>query len=492
MFDRSSGILLHISSLPSQHGIGDLGRAAYDFVDFLERSGQHFWQILPIGPTSYGNSPYQSLSTFAGNPLFIDLTSLRKEGLLQKKDFKKRDFGADASKVDFAKVQQEKMQLLRLAFAKLNTKQRKKILLFAQANKSWLDDYALFMALKQDNDLKSWQLWPKKIRNRAPKAIKKATIKYADEIAFWQFVQFYFFQQWNRLKAYANKKGIEIIGDIPIYVAEDSADVWANPKLFLLDKSNQPTYVAGCPPDAFSEDGQLWGNPIYDWNRLEKQDFKWWINRIQFSFQMHDVVRIDHFRGFEAYWSIPGKSDTAVNGQWIKGPEMKLFAAIKKELGDLRIIAEDLGFLTQEVIDFKNSTGYPGMKILEFAFDSQEDSDYLPHNYEKNCFVYTGTHDNDTVLGWVKNAPKKDFKKAKQYFQLTKEEGFHWGFIRGAWASVGNVAIAQMQDVLGLGTKSRMNIPSTIGDNWVWRMKPNQLTKKLQKRLKKLTKLYGR
>ncbi len=492
MFNRSSGILLHISSLPSKHGIGDLGRAAYDFVDFLERSGQRFWQILPIGPTSYGNSPYQSLSTFAGNPLFIDLISLRKEGLLQKKDFKKRDFGSNASKVDFAKVHQEKMQLLRLAFAKLNTKQLKKILLFAQANKKWLDDYALFMALKQDNNLKSWQLWPKKIRDRNPKAIKKAFIQHADEIAFWQFVQYHFFQQWNHLKAYANKKGVEIIGDIPIYVAEDSADVWANPKLFLLDKSNKPTHVAGCPPDAFSEDGQLWGNPIYNWPRMEKQGFKWWINRIRFSFQMHDVVRIDHFRGFEAYWSIPGNSDTAAHGNWIKGPEMKLFAAIQKELGDLRIIAEDLGFLTQEVIDFKNATGYPGMKILEFAFDSKEDSDYLPHNYEKKCFVYTGTHDNDTVLGWVKNAPKKDLKKAKQYFQLTKKEGYHWGFIRGAWASVGNVAIAQMQDFLGLGTKSRMNIPSTIGDNWMWRMKPNQLTKKLQKRLKKLTKLYGR
>ena len=492
MFSRSSGILLHISSLPSKHGIGDLGQEAYKFIDFLNKSGQRFWQILPIGPTSYGDSPYQSLSTFAGNPLFIDLKALKKEGLLKKKDFKQRNFGDHPDKVDFTKVHHEKMQLLRLAFEKINTKQLKKVMLFAKANKDWLDDYALFMALKQEYNLKSWQEWPKKSRERNQKTIKKAIIDHAEEIAFWKFVQYHFFKQWNQLKAYANKKGVEIIGDIPIYVAEDSADVWANPKLFLLDKSNQPTFVSGCPPDAFSEDGQLWGNPIYNWQLMEKQGFKWWINRIKASFNLFDVVRIDHFRGFEAYWSIPRSAETAATGEWVKGPEMKLFAAIKKELGELRIIAEDLGFLTQEVIDFKNATGFPGMKILEFAFDSKEESDYLPHNYDTNCFAYTGTHDNDTVMGWFKNAPKADIKKAIDYLQLTKKEGYHWGFIRGVWSSVAVVAIAQMQDFLGLGQKSRMNTPSTIGENWGWRLKPKQLSKKLRKRTKKITKLYGR
>jgi len=492
MYKRSSGILMHISSLPSKHGIGDFGPEAYRFVDFLHDSGQKFWQILPIGPTSYGDSPYQSLSTFAGNPFFIDLKALHKSGLLRKKDFKKRDFGQKATAIDYKKVQKEKLQLLRLAFAKIDPKQSKKIKAFAKANQSWLIDYTLFMALKQHFDQKSWQEWPVKLKNRQTKSIKKAYKEHADEIKFWQFVQFHFFQQWNQLKAYANKKNVEIIGDIPIYVAEDSADVWANPQLFLLDKTKQPTYVSGCPPDAFSEEGQLWGNPIYNWKLMEKQGFKWWINRIKASFELFDVVRIDHFRGFEAYWSIPGNAETAATGEWIKGPEMKLFSAIKKELGELRIIAEDLGFLTQEVVDFKNATGYPGMKILEFAFDSKEESTYLPHTYETNCFAYTGTHDNDTVLGWFKSTPKSDIKKAIDYLQLTPGEGYHWGFIRGIWSSVAVVAIAQMQDFLGLGNKSRMNTPSTIGYNWVWRMKPNQLTKKLTKRTKKITKLYGR
>ncbi len=493
MFNRSSGILMHISSLPSKHGIGDLGKEAYRFVDFLNKSRQRNWQILPIGPTSYGDSPYQSLSSFAGNPLFIDLKSLQKEGLLQKKDFKKRNFGNDVEKVDFTKVHHEKMELLRLAFAKISTPQLKKVMIFAEAQKNWLDDYALFMALRQNFESISWQEWPKKLRDRNEKALKKAIIEHADEIAFWKFVQYHFFKQWNRLKAYANKKGVEIIGDIPIYVAEDSADVWSNPELFLLDKKNKPTFVSGCPPDAFSEDGQLWGNPIYNWKLMEKQNFAWWINRIKASFSLFDVVRIDHFRGFESYWSIPGNSETAATGEWIQGPEMKLFNAIKKELGTLRIIAEDLGFLTQEVIDFKNKTGYPGMKILQFAFNPHESSSYLPHNFESsNSFAYTGTHDNNTVMGWFQETDKADVKNAIDYLKLSKKEGYHWGFIRGVWSSIAVVAIAQMQDFLGLDTNSRMNTPGTIGNNWTWRLTPNQLTKKLQKKIKKITKRYGR
>ncbi|HHB79645.1 MAG TPA: 4-alpha-glucanotransferase [Saprospiraceae bacterium] len=490
MYQRSSGILMHITSLPSKHGIGDLGKKAFDFVRFLDKSGQSFWQILPIGPTGYGDSPYQSLSTFAGNTLLIDLKQLQKEKLLRPKDFKNRDFGQDPEVVDFQKVRKEKTELLRIAFSRTKNSYKKELSIFAKANKSWLDDYSLFMALKHHHDLKSWQEWPKALRDRQPKALQKAKKKYADEILFWIFAQFIFFRQWNALKNFANEKGIQIIGDIPIYVAEDSADVWANPKLFLLDKTNKPICVSGCPPDAFSADGQLWGNPIYNWKRMEKQGFKWWINRIKASFTLFDVVRIDHFRGFEAYWSIPGDAETAAKGEWVKGPAIKLFDAVKKELGDLRVIAEDLGFLTQEVIDFKNETGFPGMKILEFAFDSKEESNYLPHTYDKNCIVYTGTHDNDTVMGWFEHTPEADVKKAKEYLRLTKKEGYNWGFIRGAWSSVAVVAIAQMQDFLGID--NRMNTPSTFGGNWEWRMKPRKLTKKLTVKTKKITRLYGR
>jgi len=492
MFRRSSGILMHITSLPSKHGIGSLGQEAYNFVRFLKESGQSFWQVLPLGPTSYGDSPYQSLSTFAGNTLLIDLGELQKKQLLRKKDFKKRNFGKDSAIVDFEKVRKEKTEILRIAFSRAKKSHKKQLELFAKANQSWLKDYTLFMALKQHHDLRPWQEWAKPFRDRQAKALQNARKEHADEILFWTFTQYLFYRQWNNLKEFANKNGVEIIGDIPIYVAEDSADVWANPKLFLLDKKNKPICVSGCPPDAFSVDGQLWGNPIYNWELMEKQGYKWWINRIRAIFSMFDVVRIDHFRGFEAYWSIPGDSETASTGEWVKGPAIKLFDAIKKDLGDLRVIAEDLGFLTQEVIDFKNETGFPGMKILEFAFDSKEESNYLPHAYDTNCFVYTGTHDNDTVMGWFEHTPKADVRKAKNYLQLSKKEGYHWGFIRGAWSSVAVVAIAQMQDFLGLGTKSRMNIPSTIGGNWIWRMQPNQLTKKLTKRTKKMTKLYGR
>ncbi len=492
MYKRSSGILMHISSLPNPYGIGTLGKESYNFVKFLKKSGQSYWQILPLGPTGYGDSPYQSLSTFAGNILLIDLKSLKKDGLLRKKDFKKRDFGKNKQKVDFDKVRKEKTELLRIAFAKAEKKYKKQLDAFAKAHRQWLEDYALFRALKQHFKLQSWQEWPDELRNRNPKTLAKAKRKHKKEIRFWVFTQFIFFKQWAELKNYANKNNVEIIGDIPIYVAEDSADVWANPDLFLLDKTNKPIFVSGCPPDAFSADGQLWGNPIYNWKLMKKQGFQWWIQRIRATFELFDVVRIDHFRGFEAYWSIPADAETAATGEWVKGPAIQLFDAIKKELGPLRIIAEDLGFLTQEVLDLKNATGFPGMKILEFAFDSKEESDYLPHNYDSHCIVYTGTHDNDTVMGWFKNTPKADRKKAIDYLRLTKEEGYHWGFIRGAWSSVAVIAIAQMQDFLGLDAKARMNIPSTLGGNWQWRMKPNQLDKKLTKRLKKLTTLYGR
>ncbi len=492
MFKRSSGILMHITSLPNKQGIGTFGREAYDYVDFLKKSGQSFWQLLPIGPTGYGDSPYQSLSTFAGNILLIDLEVLKEKKILTEDDFKNRNFGSNEEIIDFTNVNKEKIDLLRLAFKRGKEAYKREMDTFVEEHKAWLIDYTLFMALKYDNDLKSWQEWPKPLRSRDDKAMKLALESHQDEMRFWTFVQYIFFKQWHELKVYANKNGIEMIGDIPIYVAEDSSDVWANPELFLLDEDNKPVSVSGCPPDAFSATGQLWGNPIYNWDLMEEQGYKWWIERIRASYELFDVVRIDHFRGFESYWSIPGGAETAVNGEWIKGPEMKLFDAIKAELGDLKVIAEDLGFLTKEVSNFKDASGYPGMKVLEFAFDSKEESDYLPHNYNTNCFVYTGTHDNDTVLGWFNNTDQADIDKSIDYLKLTKDEGYHWGYIRGAWSSVGVVAVAQMQDFLGLDENSRMNIPSTIGGNWEWRMKPNQLTDELAEKIMSMTKLYGR
>lgn len=492
MFRRGSGILMHITSLPNKTGIGSLGKEAYEFVDFLKSAGQSYWQLLPIGPTGYGDSPYQSLSTFAGNILLIDLEDLIEKKLLKIEDFEGLSFGGQCDKVDFTKVNQHKMDLLRIAYSRGKRFYQDEVETFVEKHKEWLSDYSLFMALKKAHRLKSWQEWPQKYRSRDHKALDAARKEYEDEIKFWEFLQYIFFQQLQNLKAYANKNHIEVIGDIPIYVAEDSSDVWANPELFLLDEENKPISVSGCPPDAFSSTGQLWGNPIYNWDLMEEQSYVWWTKRIRASYELFDVVRIDHFRGFESYWSIPAGSKTAEKGEWIKGPEMKLFNAIKEQLGDLKIIAEDLGFLTPEVVNFKNATGYPGMKILEFAFDSKEDSDYLPHNYEKNCIVYTGTHDNDTVMGWLKNANKDDVAKAVEYLKLTEEEGYAWGFIRGAWSSVGIVSIAQMQDFLGLDDSARMNIPSTIGNNWNWRMKPQQLTSELANKINKMTKLYGR
>ena len=492
MFRRSSGILMHITSLPNPYGVGTFGKEAYDFVDFLKSSGQSYWQLLPIGPTGYGESPYQSPSTFAGNFLFIDLEILKDKNILFEEDFSDWPLASDPTNVDYKTVNKYKMKLLRLAFKRAYKAYQREVDTFVEEQKHWMEDYILFMALKEAHDLKSWQTWEEPLRQRDPIALKEARLIYQEDLKFWSFVQYLFYKQWHELKVYANKNGVEMIGDIPIYVAEDSSDVWSNPELFLLDRENQPIQVSGCPPDAFSETGQLWGNPIYDWDLMDKSGYRWWIERIKSTYALFDVVRIDHFRGFESYWSIPGKAKTAEKGEWIKGPGMKLFDAIKKELGPLKVIAEDLGFLTQAVVDFKNASGFPGMKVLEFAFDSREDSDYLPHNYEQNCFVYTGTHDNDTVVGWAQHTEKDDLNKAIKYLKLSNSEGYAWGFIRGAWSSVGVVAIAQMQDFLELGSEARMNIPSTIGNNWKWRMEAKHLTKELANKIFEITKLYGR
>lgn len=490
--ERSSGILMHITSLPSPYGIGTFGEEAYRFVDFLEKSGQKYWQLLPIGSTGYGDSPYQSFSNFAGNPYFIDFDLLVKEGILEKSDFHHLDFGTDPEKVDYEKIFTNKLPVLKIAFQKGRKKYKADIEKFKAENSLWLEDYGLYMALKFEFDLIPWQEWPEAIKLRKESAMSYYREKLKEEAEYWIFLQFLFFSQWKKLKQYANERNIKIIGDIPIYVAEDSVDTWGNSEIFLLDESKRPIQVAGCPPDAFSKTGQLWGNPIYRWDLLEARGFDWWIERIKGCIQLYDIIRIDHFRGLESYWAVPYGEERAVKGKWIKGPGIKLFDAIKGKLGDVNIIAEDLGYLTPAVIALRENTGYPGMKVLQFAFDTREESDYLPHNYEKNCVVYTGTHDNDTASGWLEKGRRGDVDFAIQYLKLTEEEGYHWGFIRGAWSSVGNLAIAQMQDFLGLGSEARMNIPSTIGGNWLWRVKKEALTEGLAKKIYGITKLYGR
>lgn len=492
--DRSSGVIMHISSLPGKYGIGTFGEEAYKFGDFLKEAGQKYWQILPLGPTSFGDSPYQSFSAFAGNPYFIDFDLLRKDGLLEKEDYESVDFGSNEEDIDYGIIFRNKMKVLRKAYENSKSKDIKELKLFTEEEDAWLDDYALYMSVKNSFDLRSWQTWDEDIRLRKPEAMFKYKEELKDDISYWKFLQFEFFKQWTKLKTYLNELGIEIIGDMPIYVAEDSADVWANPDAFMLDKETlRPLKVAGCPPDIFSATGQLWGNPIYDWNHMEKDHYKWWIDRIRQSFKIYDVLRIDHFKGFESYWSIPYGDKTAENGEWVKGPGIKVFNAIKDALGDVNIIAEDLGTLTEETIKLRNDTGYPGMKILTFAFDSDYNNPFLPHNYDKNFIVYTGTHDNDTVRGWMEKTGEKEYvEKAIEYLKLTEEEGYSWGFIRSAWSSVADIAIAQMQDFLDLGNSARMNLPSTLGINWRWRMKARAYDNKLAKRMKEMTKIYGR
>ncbi|OOM82445.1 4-alpha-glucanotransferase [Clostridium puniceum] len=498
--NRSSGIIMHIASLPGKYGIGTFGKEAYEFSNFLKKAGQKYWQILPLGPTSFGDSPYQSFSAFAGNPYFIDFNILREDGLLEKEDYDSIDFGQDSEDIDYGLIFKQKLKVLRKAYEnfKLNKakdiKEAKYVEEFKEKEAYWLEDYALYMAIKGQFNLKSWQTWDEDIKLRKPEAVSKYKNMLSDEIRYWEFLQYEFYKQWKALKSYVNDLGIEIIGDMPIYVSEDSSDIWANPDAFLLHKKTlKPLKVAGCPPDIFAATGQLWGNPIYDWNYMEKTDYSWWVDRIKQSLSLYDVLRIDHFKGFESYWAIPYGDETAENGEWTKGPGIKVFNAIRNALGDVNIIAEDLGTLTAETIKLRNDTGYPGMKILTFAFDTDGSNPFLPHNYEKNFIVYTGTHDNDTVRGWMEtSAPKEHVKKAIEYLNLTKEEGYNWGFIRGAWSSVGDVAIAQMQDFLNLGNKARVNLPSTIGTNWRWRAQTEAFKEELAEKIYRITENYGR
>lgn len=489
---RTGGILLPVSGIPSRYGIGTFSREAYEFVDFLEKAGQTYWQILPLGPTGYGDSPYQSFSTFAGNPYYIDLEQLIEEGLLRREDCEKCDFGDNEAYVDYEKIYLSRFRILYKAFENSNIEKNEEFHQFAADNADWLPDYALYMAIKDSLDGISWSEWDEDIKTRKSAALKKYQKELKEQILFYEFQQFLFQRQWMKLKRYANQKGIRIIGDIPIYVAFDSADTWSNPGLFRLDNSCTPIAVAGCPPDAFSATGQLWGNPLYRWDYHKATGYEWWMKRIAHCYELYDVVRIDHFRGFDEYYAIPYGNVTAEHGKWEKGPGYDLFRVMKEKLGDKAVIAEDLGFLTPSVIKLVKRTGYPGMKILQFAFDSREESDYLPHNYVRNSVVYTGTHDNDTTLGWLHTMKRKDRSFAKRYLGIRSNRDIQWEFIRAALSSVSDTAIIPMQDYLGLGSEARINTPSTLGDNWKWRMTQGQLTDELAEKIYKMSKMYGR
>lgn len=491
---RRSGILMPITSLPSPYGVGTMGEAAREFIRFLQKAGQSYWQILPICPTSYGDSPYQSFSSYAGNPYMIDLDDLEKEGLLDKKDYQDIEWGDNIEKVDYGLLYQKRFQVLKIAANAAMKKYAAELTVFKQENDKWLSDYALFMAIKEQQHGVSWLEWPEILRKRDNKALTVQRENLKEQIAFWECVQFLFFRQWKELKKYANEKSVKIIGDIPIYVSSDSADVWSNPEQFQLDNALLPVSVAGCPPDGFSADGQLWGNPLFNWELMKKQDYSWWVERIAYQTKIYDVLRIDHFRGFDEYYSIPYGEKTAKNGEWKKGPGIDLFNVIKEKLGELPIIAEDLGFLTDTVRKLLKDTGFPGMKVLEFGFDSRDTgSGYLPHLYPKNCVVYAGTHDNDTILGWLTSISEEDASYAKKYMRLSEAEGYHWGMMRTVWASTADTAIMQMQDILGLGSSARMNTPSTLSDkNWSWRCLPGAYNDTLAEVLHKEMEIYGR
>ncbi len=488
---RESGILMHITSLPGPYGIGTMGKSAYKFVDFLKESGQRVWQILPLNPTGYGDSPYQSCSTFAGNHYLIDLDILVEEGLLKKEELADICWGENENKVDFGTIYNHRLKVLRLAYSRFEDTEE--FTAFCRENSSWLPDFSLFMALKNQFGGTPWYQWDEALKVRDPDAIWQARRENADDIRFYSFVQYLFYIQWNTLRAYANEKDIRIIGDVPFYVPYDSVDVWSDPELFQLDSGLTPEAVAGCPPDAFAEDGQLWGNPLYRWNVMAQDEYGWWVRRLSAAGKLYDVVRLDHFRAIEAYWSVPYGDQTARNGRWVQGPGMALIDAVKKNLPQVGMIAEDLGFLTQEVLDLRDDSGYPGMKVLEFAFDSREPSDYLPHTYPQNSVCYLGTHDNMTFQQWLETASEDAVAYATEYMCLSEREGKVWGAIRTAFSSVSDLCVIQMQDYLELGGEARMNFPGTQTDaNWTWRATGDFISEDLAKRIYQLTKLYGR
>lgn len=488
---RRNGILLAISSIPSEYGIGGFSKEAYEFVDFLEKSGQKLWQILPLGPTGYGDSPYQSFSTFAGNPYYIDLDEFIEKGWLTKKECQRKDYG-NPEYVEYETIFKTRFGLLRKAYENSGIEKDSDFKQFVEENSYWLDDYALYMAIKDSKDGLSWLEWENDIKTRKKSALDAYRKKLKADIVFYQFQQYFFTKQWFMLKAYANKKNIKIIGDIPIYVALDGADTWGNPQLFQLDENCNPTAVAGCPPDAFTDLGQLWGNPLYKWDYHKKTGYEWWMKRISYCYKLYDIVRIDHFRGFDEYYSIPFGMPDAKIGAWMPGPGYDLFKVMKEKLGNKAVIAEDLGFLTDSVIKLVKKTGYPGMKVLQFAFDSREESDYLPYNYTKNCVVYTGTHDNDTSNNWYLTLPRKDKAFAKRFLEVKKPSEAAMKMVRTAMGSITDTCIIPMQDFLELGGEARMNVPSTLGTNWKWRMLKGQDSDELAAKIYALTKMYGR
>lgn len=490
---RECGMLLPVASLPSKYGIGAFSKEAYEFIDTLKEAGQHYWQILPLGPTSYGDSPYQSFSAFAGNPYFIDLDRLVEEGLLTEEECDAADFGDNPRDIDYGKIYFNRFPLLRRAYERwlkdghTAAESREKL---------WPEtvEYSFYMAVKNHYKGKSWTEWDEDIRLQKREAMEQLQYELADEAGFYAFLQMKFEEQWSALKSYANEKGIRIIGDIPIYVALDSADTWYHPELFQFDENRVPVAVAGCPPDGFSATGQLWGNPLYQWEYHGKTGYQWWMRRMEYSFRMYDVVRVDHFRGFDEYYSIPAGSENAIHGTWEKGPGIEVFQKMQEKFGKLDIIAEDLGFLTPSVLKLVKDTGFPGMKVLEFAFDSREESDYLPHNYTTNCVVYTGTHDNNTIRGWYEEMDEADRQLSVDYMNNAHTPGgeIHWDFVRLALSSVAKLAVIPVQDYLGLGGEARINTPSTLGENWRWRMLSGEITDEIAVKCRKMAKLYGR
>lgn len=490
---RSSGVLLHVSSLPNTQGIGTFGQSAYEFVDFLVKSGQSYWQILPLGTTSYGDSPYQSFSAFAGNTHFIDFELLSQEGLLEADDFQHIHFGDSLEYVDYGRIFQARRPILEKAVNNfIEQDDLADYETFITIHSEWLDPFAEYMAVKEHFDLKPWFEWDDDIRTRQQEALNRYREQLAAEMTYHRVTQYFFNKQWLALKDYANNNHIDIVGDMPIYVASDSVEMWTTPHYFRTTNDLKPTVVAGCPPDAFSEEGQLWGNPIYDWDFMEENDYAWWIRRIEESLKMYDMVRIDHFRGFESYWEIPADHKNAIKGQWVQGPGIKLFQKVREVLGEVNIIAEDLGFLTQEVIDMLNATEFPGMKVLQFAFNG-EDSTYLPHRYIENSICYVGTHDNETGLGWYQDSvTPEERKQIDKYLHRSSDETIAAALNRNIAASTSYLAIYTMQDLLDLDNSARMNIPSTIGGNWEWRMREDALTTELTEDLLDLTTTYFR
>ncbi len=491
---RSAGVLLSLTSLPSPYGIGTMGESAREFVDFLADAGQTYWEILPVGPTGFGNSPYQPLSSFAGNPYLIDLDELVKDGLLKEKDLKGIKWGKDPEHADYGVLYNERYQVLKKACARLPLFHPEEYFAFLEKEKGWLKDYAVFMAIKNDRKGAAWFSWPEELRRHDSEEVKREAVRLYEDVIFWQRLQYLFFRQYDALKKYANDRGILLIGDLPFYMANDSIDVWSHPEQFELDHSFEMTFTSGMPGYGEDDPGQKWGNPLFNWNRMRSEGYDWWIRRTEFQFRLCDVLRIDHFKGYESYYAIPAQDKDARNGHWEKGPGLELFRRMEERLGKKPLILEDLGVLTPEFLQMVKDSGYPGMRILEYAFDPNDPgSIYMPFQYDKNCVVYTGTHDNDTLAGWMKDKNNKPrIERAKKYLNLTREEGYANGILRAAYASPADLAVIPLQDLLGLGSEARMNDPSGSTNPWSWRTLPGSCTEKLAASLKERMLLYCR